>query len=1608
MNTRHNPGTGFSGVSRRTRRLMGAVAVAMGLAASAIHGQVWNAAQMFSPTANPNGTWQYGYAAGKVSYSAPSLSLGYTFQIYTEHGTVVDPPLAGLQWWHPPNAPVNGTPCVTHNPFDYILTTGDYYFPARGMAFHPDNSAATANSVIRWTAPATGNYRMRARFWPTDIYTGGVEIYIVWNSHVFLMGRQVLDNGQSAEYTNDIALTAGDTVDCVVGPAGHFGYDTTAVEIQFECTAHGTPAAQLALDRDKSCLRTEPNLRPDGMPHCSGAGSSPIFTKAGNYRNRSDDAALPARGLPLQVTRFYNSVDDYAGPFSHNWTFNYTIQLMRVADTNGADLVIVRWANGVRKYFRLTNGVYQASANCYDTLSTNALGFTLRTKTGLKLNFDARGFLTSQEDANTNRISFTYDAQSRLSRATNGDGRYVDYHYGVDGRVTNIVDWSGRQWVYQYDARDDLVRVAYPDGSTLGYTYDANHQMTAITDARSNQVGSLSYADGDLGRAASYAEGADVIHSMNYSTTGRQTVVTDSQGRTSTYGFNSSGNKTNWVNPLGNEMKFAWFTNQTIQAVTDPMGRQRSYTYDALGNILQVSNALGYLWRYTYETNYSRRTSLIDPIGNLVTNVFDGRGNLLTATDARGFAVHYGYDAFGQMTNAVDALGHVTVFSYDSHGNLTSVRNALGDTVSYAYDDRGNRVTVTDARSNTWSYGYDVVGRMTAVTNPLGQATRFAYDANGNLVAVTDPRTNTTRYAFDTFNRLAAATNAQGYENRYAYDAYGNLVAAFDALGNVVSNTYDAVGRLVAVTDPLGAQTRYAYDPNGNRVCVTDAVGNVTRYKFDILDRAVAMTNAANGVWRYTYDPNGNPLTVVDANNHTNASAYDARNAVTNTANALGLAYRYEYDGNNNVITRTDPNGATLYYAYDALNRLTNIAFPDGTRLTMAYDPNGNVTQVSNATETVRYAYDALNRVTNVFVAGLNKMVTYEYDAVGNRSAMVDPSGGRTLYTYDALSRLVSIRDPANNLWAFSYDPLNRPTNAVMPNGVSAAYRYDAADRVTSLVYRASGGAVLQSFEYVYDGVGNPLRLRREDNLYELYRYDNLHRLTRVDYDAADGIGPSTNWVRYIYDPVGNRLALSNGNSTITYSYDAADRLLSVTSATAVVSLLWDNNGNLTHRSVNGSNTIYQWNAENRLVKIAYPDNHTNGFTYYPGGLRHTVLGTGTVIRSVYDGQNTLQELDGVGTLLAQYVCSLGVDALLARQVGAMRNYYLRDALGSVSGLADASGNMVASYRYDAFGTVRSASGSSDNRSRFTARTLDTDSGLYYYRARYLDAGLGRFLSADPAASGHAYAYVGNRPTVMTDPSGRFGVPAIPYILNVPRYASNMEAARAQGIRVYSSTEEALRGVTPGLMQTKVFCGSFSMSSPPPAMPPSTEAHSSVGAYPPPAPPRPGQWAGTRILGHGLLGGGGGGSGGGMGGGMGGGTGAGGGSGIGGGEGGSGSSDSSGTVVNEISQDPVAAINAKIKAQGVITGQVTPWSGIHMSGNNSLSDSQPLVSVNQNPANIFGVELSWGDNEGIDVTTTGIASRPGILGTVVIQTVFGTKPWSIPQAIFQSALGLDN
>jgi YD repeat-containing protein len=140
----------------------------------------------------------------------------------------------------------------------------------------------------------------------------------------------------------------------------------------------------------------------------------------------------------------------------------------------------------------------------------------------------------------------------------------------------------------------------------------------------------------------------------------------------------------------------------------------------------------------------------------------------------------------------------------------------------------------------------------------------------------------------------------------------------------------------------------------------------------------------------------------------------------------------------------------------------------------------------------------------------------------------------------------------------------------------------------------------------------------------------------------------------------------------------------------------------------------------------------TETFKYDPFGRRiYKSSSAGTSVYD-YDGDNLIEETNSSGAVVARYEDTQNIDEPLAMLRSGATSYYHADGLGSVTSLSSAAGSIANTYTYDSFGNLTASTGSLVNPFRYTARESDTETSLYYYRARYYDPTAGRFLGEDP------------------------------------------------------------------------------------------------------------------------------------------------------------------------------------------------------------------------------------------------------------------------------------
>ncbi len=107
--------------------------------------------------------------------------------------------------------------------------------------------------------------------------------------------------------------------------------------------------------------------------------------------------------------------------------------------------------------------------------------------------------------------------------------------------------------------------------------------------------------------------------------------------------------------------------------------------------------------------------------------------------------------------------------------------------------------------------------------------------------------------------------------------------------------------------------------------------------------------------------------------------------------------------------------------------------------------------------------------------------------------------------------------------------------------------------------------------------------------------------------------------------------------------------------------------------------------------------------------------------------------------------------------------------LGSIIAITNSAGQVVQRYEYNSFGQITYIQDPNFVQPyTYTGREYDNESGLYYYRARYYDAKVGRFLQQDPfrgflryPQTQNRYPYTQNNPATYIDPLGKWVAPVI-------------------------------------------------------------------------------------------------------------------------------------------------------------------------------------------------------------------------------------------------------
>jgi RHS repeat-associated protein len=880
--------------------------------------------------------------------------------------------------------------------------------------------------------------------------------------------------------------------------------------------------------------------------------------------------------------------------------------------------------------------------------------------------------------------------------------------------------------------RNDLctaARVYLPDGASIHFTrtsgancLDSTLQHTTTQTAFYGAT--LAWDTTLLRYRLKFKDGTE----WRFSDYGALVTMLDRNGNTLTLtralGNGLAGNLTKITTPNGRSLTFAYDTSNRITHVTDILGRTIIYTYDASGRLWKVTNPMSGVSEYTYDTSHRLLTAK-EPNGNThVTNVYDANGRVQTQTQADSTTYQFVYTVDGSgtvtQTDVTDPRGFVTRYAFNSAGLTSSVIRALGQPeaqqTTYEWQPGTNLLlSVTDQLSRKTAYTYDSKGNVLTVTRlattPQAVTTTLTYDPTYSQIAtVTDLLSHTTTFGYDAKGNLKTITNALGKITNIDVNSQGQPTKITDPLGNITTFTYE-LGDLISVKDPLNRETKRMFDAAGRLRSIINPLGQKTVYTPDALDRITQLTDAINGVTQFGYAANSNLLTVTDAKSQQTVYTPNNMNRTVTRRDPLFRTETYTYDNNGNLATVLDRKSQTTTYTYDPLNRRKKATFQDGTSTNYTYDAGNRITQVQekNAggtiTATMTRAYDGLDRLTQEVTA--QGTVNYTYDKASRRATMTVVGQPQVVYTYDNANRLTTIVQGTSTV-TLAYDNADRRTSVTYPNTNKVEYAYNGASELTTVTYK-QGTTTLGTLTYTYDAAGNRLKTGGT------FARSNLPpTLTTTSYNT-------------------NNQQLMRGTTTETY----------------------DLNGNLATTTDVGVTTAYTWNARNQLTGIS-KTGFSASFTYDSFGRRTGKTVQGTTTNFLYDGLNPVQEKNGA-TATANLLTGLGIDEFFTRTDGVGVRALLPDALGSTIALSDGTGTLQTQYTYEPFGYTTQTGAASTNSYKFTGRE-DDGSGLYYYRARYYQPRLQRFIAEDPiglvGGDTNFYAYAGNEPIRFLDNDG--------------------------------------------------------------------------------------------------------------------------------------------------------------------------------------------------------------------------------------------------------------
>ncbi len=1001
--------------------------------------------------------------------------------------------------------------------------------------------------------------------------------------------------------------------------------------------------------------------------------------------------------------------------------------------------------------------------------------------------YDVWGRATTVDAPAGPDLSYTYDVLGNMLTATKGSGgsaTTITITYDHLGRKTSLDDPDMGDWDYTYFPDGNLMTQTDARGCTATLAYDDIRRLTGKA-----YSGTPDECDDTPDASYTY----DDTSGGNYGA-GHRTGMSDGSGSTA-WVYDSRGRLIEENRTITGQGAFVtqWTYNNADLPVTMeyPDGETLEYTYDDHGALIALQNDEGSPFIYVDDINYD--------VARRMTELILGDGILERA---------YGYDSWGTDTtggllaslSAVQLGGSQETlldldYDYDRAANITEIDDLLNDeTSAFAYDDL-NRITSMDV----------VDDQQVTIHSEV-----FQYaSGTGNLWKVGADTESLLEYFYEG-DQPHAVTHV-GNSNSpqaYWYDDNGNMSERIIAGGQNIDLTYDAENRLISVaavpdeifSDGFESADLSAWDSSatdGGDLSASAAAALCGDYGMqaviDDTNNLYVLDDTPDREPRYRarfyFDPNS--ITMADGDSHYLLALRDA------SENIAYVDFAYS-SGNYRVrgMIRDDSSSwsnTSFYTITDDVHFIeidwaasTEPGADDG-YLSLWVDGSlsETITDVDNDTRRAEqarlgapFAIDASTSGTehfDSFVSGRYSEIGEE-EGCGGRSA---PEGGST-ETATATATMEEKTQPTETPAA---TPEPTYTATTKPTGIPEASATVTQTQSATPLQTQASTQTLGSSSTSSAAAAAPEELPTETAV----DAQPLQQETSVPIDTPEDTGTPALTLTSSPQDTPQPSETPEPTATPTPSPSSSPEETPTPTGTAESSATptatlppteMPSETDMPTVSATPTQTASATSTPAPTEVVAPPDEESRSGSMLLGGAvselesaAYSYDGDGNLVKSVIDGVTTLyigdhyqEVIDGIDTTVVKYYFAAAMRIAVRTQVNedpSTLYWILGDHLGSTAVTASADGTFYGEIRYTAFGEARYSSGTTPTDYRYTGQRLEEVMGIYYYRARWYDPALGRFMQADtivpePGSSLalDRYAYANNNPLRYTDPSG--------------------------------------------------------------------------------------------------------------------------------------------------------------------------------------------------------------------------------------------------------------